>query len=95
MAYEKASIRRARMVREGCEQREQRRRAEIDTVIAEFGGRTNERMLVPEDDPINNELVRRLVDEVLFLRGQIRRIVKVLEFVQAGKPFGLLPPGPH
>jgi hypothetical protein len=52
-------------------------------------------MLVPEDDPRNNELVMRLAEEVLFLRGQIRLIGKVKELVQTGKPFALIPHGPH
>jgi hypothetical protein len=72
--------------------REQRDRAL--TVIAEFGGQKPERMLVPEDDPCNNELVMRLAEEVLFLRGQIRLIGKVMELVQTGKPFALIPQGP-
>jgi hypothetical protein len=37
----------------------------------------------------------RLADEVLFLRDQIQRIAKVMELVQAGKPFALIPHGPH
>jgi hypothetical protein len=41
MAYEKAAARHAREAREWREQREQQRRAEIDAVIAEFGGDTN------------------------------------------------------
>jgi hypothetical protein len=73
--------------------REQRDRALA--VIAEFGGQKPERMLVPKDDPANNELVLRLTDEVLFLRDQIRRIAKVMELVQAGKPFALIPHGPY
>jgi hypothetical protein len=48
-------------------------------VITEFGGERRQPMLVPEDDPANNELVMRLADEVLFLRDQIRRIAKVME----------------
>jgi hypothetical protein len=72
--------------REAREQRDRRL-----AVIAEFGGEKPERMLVPEDDPANNELVLRLAGEVLFLRGQIRRIAKVMELVQAGKPFALIP----
>ena len=46
-----------------AELREQREREQRDpalTVVAEFGGRKKERMLVPEDDPANNELVLRL-----------------------------------
>jgi hypothetical protein len=73
--------------------REQRDRALA--VIAEFGDQKPERMLVPEDDPANNELVMRLADEILFLRDQIRRISKVMGLVQAGKPFALLPHGPY
>jgi hypothetical protein len=46
-------------------------------------------------DPCNNELVMKLADEVLFLRDQIQRIAKVMELVQAGKPFAIMPPGPH
>jgi hypothetical protein len=78
------------------EQRAREQRDRVLAVIAEVGGRKPEgRMLVPEDDPCNNELVRRLIDEVLFLRDQIQRIGKVMELVQAGKPFALMPPGPH
>jgi hypothetical protein len=39
--------------------------------------------------------VLRLANEVLFLRDQIRRIGKAMELVQAGKPFALIPHGPH
>jgi hypothetical protein len=46
-------------------------------VIAEFGGRKKERMLVPEDDSASNEVMMRLADEVLFLRDQLQRIAKV------------------
>jgi hypothetical protein len=77
------------------EQREHEQRDRRLAVIAEFGGEKPERMLVPEDDPANNKLVMRLVDEVLFLRDQIQRIGKVMELVQAGKPFALIPHGPH
>jgi hypothetical protein len=65
------------------------------TVIAEFGGEKPERMLVPEDNPCNSELIMRLVNEVLFLRDQIQRVGKAIELVQAGKSFGLIPSGPH
>jgi hypothetical protein len=37
----------------------------------------------------------RLVAEVLFLGDQIRRVGKVMELVQAGKSFALIPHGPH
>jgi hypothetical protein len=77
------------------EQREREQRDRVLAVIAEFGGRKPERMLIPEDDPANNELVLRLTGEILFLRSQIRRIGKVMELVQAGKPFSLIPPGPY
>jgi hypothetical protein len=77
------------------EQRAREQRDRVLAVICEFGGRKPERMLVPEDDPCNNEFVMRLVDEVLFLRGQIQRIAKVMELVQTGKPFAIMPPCPH
>jgi hypothetical protein len=64
-------------------------------VIAEFGGRKPKRMLVPQDDPANDEVKLRLAGEILFLRDQIRRIDKVMELVQAGKPFALILHGPH
>jgi hypothetical protein len=75
------------------EAREQRDRALA--VIAEFGGWKKERMLVPEDDPANDKVKLQLAAEILFLRGQIRRIGKAMELVQAGKPFTLIPPGPY
>ena len=73
-----------------CEQRDR-----ALAVIAEFGGEERQPMLVPEDNPCNNELVLRLADEVLFLRDQIRRIASAVELVQEGKPFAIMPPGPH
>jgi hypothetical protein len=39
--------------------------------------------------------VLRLAEEILFLRDQINRIGEVMDLVQAGKPFAVLPPGPH
>ena len=54
---------------QACEQRDR-----ALAVIAEFGGRKPERMLIPEQDPARNELALRLADEILFLRDQIRRI---------------------
>jgi hypothetical protein len=77
------------------EQQALERRERALAVIAEFGGRKPERLLVPEDDPANNELVMRLVAEILLLRDQIGRIGKVMELVQAGKSFSLIPHGPH
>jgi|SRR6266436_491157 len=77
------------------EQREREQRDRALAVIAEFGGERRQPMVVPEDDPTNDELVMRLVGEVLFLRDQIRRIGKAMELVQAGKPFALIPHGPH
>ena len=78
-----------------CEQRRHEQRDRTLAVIAEFGGRKPERMLVPIEDPANNELVVRLAGEILFLRDQISRLAKAMELVQAGKPFGLIPPGPY
>jgi hypothetical protein len=77
------------------ERRAREQRDRVLAIIAEFGGQKPERMLVPEDDPANNELVLHLADEVLFLRDQIRRVSKVMGLVQAGKPFALIPHGPH
>lgn len=77
------------------ERRARKQRDRALAVIAEFGGERRQPMLVPEDDPCNNELVMRLADEVLFLRDQIRCIGKVMELVEAGKPFALIPHGPH
>ena len=56
------------------EAREQRDR--VLAVIAEFGGEKKERMLVPEDDPANNEIMVRLAGEIPFLRDQIQRLAK-------------------
>ncbi|OLB75448.1 MAG: hypothetical protein AUI16_11700 [Alphaproteobacteria bacterium 13_2_20CM_2_64_7] len=77
------------------EQREHEQRDRVLAVIAEFGGQKPERLLVPEDDPANDKVKLRLADEVLFLRDQIQRVGKVMELVQAGKPFALVPHGPH
>jgi hypothetical protein len=77
------------------ERREREQRDRALAVIAEFGGEKREPLLVPEDDPCNSELVMRLAEEVLFLRDQIQRIGKVMELVQAGKSFALIPSGPH
>jgi hypothetical protein len=77
------------------EREERAQRARIAAVIAEFGGQRPERPLVPEDDPANNELVRWLAEEVLFLRDQLGRVAAVLEFVKAGEPFALVRYGPH
>ena len=77
------------------EQQEREQRDRTLAVIAEFGGEKRQPMLVPEDDPANNEVVVRLAGEILFLRDQIQRIVKVVELVQADKPFALIPHGPY
>jgi hypothetical protein len=77
------------------EQRECEQRDRTLAVIAEFGGKRRQPMLVPEDDPANNQLVMRLVNEILFLRDLIRRVGTVMELVQAGKSFALIPHGPH
>jgi hypothetical protein len=73
--------------------REQRDRALA--VITEFGGRKPERLLVPMEDPANDEVKLRLAEEILFLRAQIGRIAMVMELVEAGKAFSLIPHGPH
>jgi hypothetical protein len=59
------------------EMHEQRAREQRDrtlAVIAEFGGERRQPMLVPKDDPCNNEVMMRLAKEVLFLRDQIQRL---------------------
>jgi hypothetical protein len=48
------------------ERRAREQRDRVLALIAEFGGQKPERMLVPEDDPANNELVLRLTEEMLF-----------------------------
>jgi hypothetical protein len=68
------------------ERRTREQRDRMLAVIAEFGGEKRQPMLVPEDDPANNELMLRLADEVLFLHDQIRRIVKVMELVRFHYP---------
>jgi hypothetical protein len=90
----KPSEKRAKLWEQQREQREREQRDRILAVIAEFGGQARQPMLEPEDDPANNEVILRLVDEVLFQRDQIRRIGNVMELVQAGKPFAPIPPGP-
>jgi hypothetical protein len=78
------------------ERREREQRDRALAVIAEFGGQKPKgRMLIPEEDPANDAVKLRLADEILFLRDQIQRIAKVMELVQEGKPFAIMPPGPH
>ena len=77
------------------EQQEREQRERVLAVITEFGGQKPEPMLVPMEDPANDEVKLRLANEILFLRGQIGRIGKVMELVQAGKGFALIPHGPH
>jgi hypothetical protein len=91
----KSKRKRDDLLAERREQREQAERDRVLAVIAEVGGGKKEPMLVPEDDPANNELVQRLATEVLFLRDQLHRIGKVMELVREGKPFAIIPPGPY
>ena len=69
-------------------------RQRVMAVVAEFGGRRRHPVLVPEDNPANDALLR-LASEVLFLRDQLRRIAMAVEWTQAGQSFALIPPGPH
>jgi hypothetical protein len=96
MAKLTAAERRGRKLQEYREQRDYEHQDRIMAIITEFGGRKPEgRMLIPEEDPANDAVKLRLADEVLFLRGQLQRLAKVMELVQTGKPFALIPPGPH
>jgi hypothetical protein len=77
------------------ERQEREWQGRVLAVIAEFGGQRRQPLLVPEDDPANDELVLRLAGEVLFLRDQLQRTATAVEWARAGKPFALIPPGPH
>ena len=77
------------------ERREREWRQRVMAVVAEFGGQRRYPVLVPEDDPCNDATLLRLAGEVLFLRDQLQRIATAVEWAQAGKPFALIPPGPH
>ena len=48
------------------ERREREWRERVLAVIAEFGGRRRQPLLVPEDDPCNDPTLLRLAGEVLF-----------------------------
>jgi hypothetical protein len=91
---ETADERRARTAIEYRAQREFEEQQRRLAVIAEFGGRKREPMLVLEDDPINDELVCRLVDEVLRLRSQLWRVGWAAELAQAGKLAAVVQYGP-
>jgi hypothetical protein len=84
MAYEKAAVKHARVVREGCERREQQRQAEIGAVIAEFGGDT--------DAPA---ALTRMAEAMLSYRHWLRQFVDAGEMIRQGKPFVVMGPGPH
>jgi phage terminase large subunit-like protein len=71
------------------------KRQKLLAVIAEFGGEKREYLLVPEDDPVNNEVMLRLADEVLFLRNQLSQLARAVGYVQEHKPIMLLAPGPY
>jgi hypothetical protein len=76
-------------------QQELEKQQERLTVIAEFGGEKREYLLVPEDDPANDEVKLRLADEVLFLRNQLRQLARAIGYAQERKSIVLLTPGPH
>jgi hypothetical protein len=92
---ETAHEQRARRAAEYRTQRELHEQQQRRAVIVEFGGRKRMPMLVPEDDPANNELVLRLADEVLLLRSQLRRVGRAVELAQTGQLAAVLPPGPY
>jgi hypothetical protein len=64
-------------------------------VIAEFGAEKREYLLVPEDDPANNDVMLRLADEVLFLRNQLNQLARAIGYAQEHKRIVLLAPGPY
>ena len=92
---ETASEQRARHWAEVRHQQELEKQQKLLAVIAEFGGEKREYLLVPEDDPANNEVMLRLADEVLFLRNQLRQLARAIGYVQEHKAIMLLTPGPH
>jgi hypothetical protein len=92
---ETAGEQRARHWADVRHQQELEKQQERLTVIAEFGGEKREYLLVPEDDPANDEVKLRLADEVLFLRNQLRQLARAIGYVRERKPIILLAPGPH
>jgi hypothetical protein len=59
-------------------------RGRVLAVITELGGQQRQPLVVPEDDPANNELVLRLASEILFLRDQLQHIATAVEWAQPG-----------
>jgi hypothetical protein len=92
---ETAHEQRARHWAELRHQQELEKQQERLTLIAEFGGEKREYLLVPEDDPANDEVKLRLADEVLFLRNQLRQLARAIGYAQEHKSITLLTPGPH
>jgi hypothetical protein len=89
-----ADIRKERW-REHCEQRDREELERRLKVIAEFvGQKPDGPMLIPEEDPARDEVKLALAGEVLRLRYQMRLLHSAAEFAVAGRPFGIIPPGP-
>jgi hypothetical protein len=84
MAYEKAAVRHARMMREAREQREKQDRAQVAAVIAEFGG----------DTDASTTLIR-MAEALLHYRHWLRQFVDAGEMIQQGKRFVVMGPGPY
>jgi hypothetical protein len=71
-------------VAEIMKQRRRERQAEIDAVIARFGGDT--------DAPL---ALARMAETLLHYRHWLRQLADGVEMVQQGKPFIVLGPGQH
>jgi hypothetical protein len=84
VAYEKAAVRRARLLCERSEQHALQRQAEIDAVIAEFGGDTDA-----------SATLTRMAQALLEYRRCLRQVVHAGELIRQGKPFAIMGPGPH
>jgi hypothetical protein len=65
-------------------QMEQCRQAQIDAVLAEFGGDTDA-----------SAALTRMAEALLHYRQWLRQLVDAGEMIQRGKPFIVLGPGPY
>jgi acetoin utilization deacetylase AcuC-like enzyme len=66
------------------EQYERERQAEIDAVIAEFGG-----------DADASAALTGMAQALLHYRHLLRQFIDAGEMIQQGKPFIVMGPGPH
>ena len=65
-------------------QMEQCRQAQIDAVLAEFGGDTDA-----------SAALTRMAEALLHYRQWLRQLVDAGEMIQQGKPFIVMGPGPY